>query len=65
MGDSEITVKTDMKAKSHFRVLTLAMGGGSEDELEEVLASFKRVWRSGGRASLSLHASQGELEARV
>ena len=43
----------------------MAMGGGSEDELEEVIASFKRVWRSGGRASLSLHASQGELEARV
>ena len=41
------------------------MDGRSEEELEEVLASFKRVWRSGGRASLSLHANQGELEARV
>jgi hypothetical protein len=41
------------------------MGGRSEDELEEVIASFKRIWRSGGRASLSLHASQGELEARL
>jgi len=29
------------------------------------IASFKRVWRSGGRASLSLHANQGELEARL
>ena len=30
-----------------------------------MIASFKRIWRSGGRASLSLHAIQGELEARV
>ena len=37
-------------------------GGSNEKELEEVISSFKRIWRSGGRASLSLHANQGELE---
>jgi len=41
------------------------MAGSNEAELEEVIASFRRVWRSGGRASLSLHANQGELEARL
>ena len=40
------------------------MAGSNEAELEEVIASFRRVWRSGGRASLSLHANQGELEVR-
>ena len=37
-------------------------GGSNEKELEEVISSFRRIWRSGGRASLSLHANQGELE---
>ena len=37
-------------------------GGSNEEELEEVISSFRRIWRSGGRASLSLHANQGELE---
>ena len=38
------------------------MAGSNEEELEEVISSFRRIWRSGGRASLSLHANQGELE---
>ena len=41
------------------------MSASNEEELEEIISSFRRVWRSGGRASLSLHANQGELEARV
>ena len=50
-----------------FRVLEQGgtMSASNEAELEEIISSFRRVWRSGGRASLSLHANQGELEARV
>ena len=50
-----------------FRVLDQGgrMSASNEEELEEIISSFRRVWRSGGRASLSLHANQGELEARV
>ena len=44
------------------RVLWTMAGRSNEEELEEVISSFRRIWRSGGRASLSLHANQGELE---
>ena len=70
--DNETIVKTSLKAEKRnhkisfhiSEVCQARMAGSNEAELEEVIASFRRVWRSGGRASLSLHANQGELEVR-